>query len=116
MTNTYSGIQIQIRTFKEPLSIQSAQSVLIPELIKTGRAVSVKNINQIKRNAGISIAVKFESNSDPNSVTGKQIRLEGETYYFADGKGRLAVLTLWAPYGADNADQWNLISDSFRWL
>ena len=29
--------------------------------------------------------------------------------------GVAAILFLWAPMGADNADQWKLISESFRW-
>ena len=29
--------------------------------------------------------------------------------------GKLATLRLYAPYGADNVDQWRLMSRSFRW-
>ena len=32
-----------------------------------------------------------------------------------DKSGKMAILILWAPIGADNADQWKLISESFRW-
>jgi hypothetical protein len=48
-------------------------------------------------------------------VTNKAIRLENERYFFWKG-GKLATLTLSAPYGADNADQWLLMAKSFRWL
>lgn len=116
MTDAYNGIHMQIREFKGALTLQSAKTSLIPELVSHGRAVVIKKITQLKKAAGLTIAVTFESNSDPNPVTGKQIRLEGETFYFTDGKGKLATLTLWAPYGADNVDQWNFISDSYRWL
>jgi len=116
MIETYNGIHVRIMDSKEALNVQSAKSTLVPDLISSGRAVTIKSISQIKKNAGPSIAIKFESNSDPNPVTGKQIRLEAEAYCFSNGKGKLAILILWAPYGADNVDQWNLISDSFRWL
>jgi hypothetical protein len=43
------------------------------------------------------------------------LRLDNEAYiYFKNGKE--AVLRLWAPKGADNADQWARMSKSFRWL
>jgi hypothetical protein len=56
----------------------------------------------------------FTSRSAPNAVTGKSVRLENNAYVF-DRSGRRAVLVLSAPAGADNADQWKKISESFRW-
>ncbi len=56
----------------------------------------------------------YSSVSAANPVTGKTTRLENEQYQFWNA-GRLATLTLSAPAGADNADQWHLISHSFRW-
>jgi hypothetical protein len=47
-------------------------------------------------------------------VTGKQVRLENNFYLFLKN-GKLALLTLWAPLGSDNVDQWNLIANSFKW-
>ena len=62
----------------------------------------------------IGVLIDYASNSEPDAVTGKQIRLENQTYlFFKDGK--VASLTMWAPFGADNADQWNLMARSFRW-
>ena len=56
----------------------------------------------------------FTSRSAPSAVTGKIVRLEDNAYVFDRG-GRRAVLVLSAPAGADNADQWKKISESFRW-
>ena len=61
------------------------------------------------------VYVAYTSNSDPDPVTGKKVRLDNVTYYYYH-QGTLAALTLWAPSGADNADQWKRISESFRWL
>ena len=58
--------------------------------------------------------ISFASNSEPNSVTGKAIRLESDQYLIWKD-GRVATLTLSAPFGADNADQWRLMARSFRW-
>jgi hypothetical protein len=56
----------------------------------------------------------FTSESLPDPVTGKTVRLDDEAYVFVKG-ARQAVLHLWAPHGADNADQWRKIAQSFRW-
>ena len=37
------------------------------------------------------------------------------TYVFYKN-GKEAMLTMWAPLGADNVDQWNRMANSFRWL
>lgn len=63
--------------------------------------------------APVTIA-RFTSRSAPNAVTGKSVKLDNEAYVFDRG-GRRGVLVLSAPAGADNADQWRKISESFRW-
>jgi hypothetical protein len=60
------------------------------------------------------LLIKYESESEANPVTNKRIHLEDEAYVFYKN-GKMAILTVWAPAGADNADQWKLISESFRW-
>jgi hypothetical protein len=60
------------------------------------------------------VLIKFSSNSDPNPVMGKQIRLEHDRYLIAKD-GRLATIDFSAPEGADNADQWPLMSNAFSW-
>jgi hypothetical protein len=63
--------------------------------------------------APVTVA-SFASRSQANAVTGKTTRLESAGYVF-ERRGRRAVLVLSAPAGADNADQWKKISESFRW-
>ena len=76
--------------------------------------MKIASIKDVKLPAGPAVEIVFGSNSEPNQVTGKQIRLENErTLIFHDGK--LATLTFSAPAGADNADQWKLMRDSFGW-
>jgi hypothetical protein len=111
----YNGVRVQIVNFNGSLSIEKVKADLVPILNKDNRAVTIVDIANLTRKGGDSIMVNFESNSDINPVTNKQIRLEDKAYFFYD-KGRVAILTVWAPYGADNVDQWNLISNSFRWL
>ncbi|TPL38915.1 hypothetical protein [Mesorhizobium sp. B2-4-6] len=95
-------------------TVESAKTDYVSKLEATGRAVRVTAVKQVKLPAGEAISVVYTSNSEPNAVTNKQVRLENERYlFFKDGK--LVTLELYAPKGADNVDQWQLMSNSFRW-
>jgi hypothetical protein len=88
--------------------------MLVPEVEKSARAVTVTKTKSVKLPAGQAVLVSYTSNSDPNPVTNKAIRLENDRYYlWKDGK--LVTLSFSAPAGADNADQWDLMAKSFRW-
>ena len=84
------------------------------DLKAKGRAVVVTKMEMAKRPAGDAVFLTFDSNSEPNAVTNKQIRLENDRYLFA-AKGKVATLTFSAPKGADNVDQWLSMSQSFTW-
>ena len=77
-------------------------------------AVQVSKVEAVSTPAGQAVRIAYASNSAANPVTGKAIRLEDEQYLFWNN-GRLATLTLSAPFGADNVDQWRLMSRSFQW-
>lgn len=91
-----------------------AQRDLVPLIQSQGRAVEVTNVTDVMLPAGPAVRVSYGSNSDPNPVTSKAIRLESDRYYFWNN-GKLAILDLSAPAGADNVDQWSLMANSFRW-
>jgi hypothetical protein len=110
----FDGLKIEISKTKIPLTVESIKKNQVADMQKSGRAVNIKLIKEVKLGSGKAILVSFDSNSEPNLVTNKQIRLENESYFFYKD-GKLALLTLWAPLGADNVDQWKLISNSFRW-
>ncbi len=92
----------------------TAAAVKAADLVKAGRAVKIAAIDTRMLPGGQAVRIAYTSNSEPNSVTDKRIRLENERFLIG-GAGKLAILTLSAPAGADNADQWKLIADSFRW-
>jgi hypothetical protein len=95
-------------------NVDAAKQTLVPDLEKTGHAVTVTAVKAVKLPAGQAILVSYGSNSDPSPVTNKAIRLENDRYYFwKDGK--LVAMNLSAPAGADNADQWDMMAKSFRW-
>ena len=92
----------------------SAKNKEVPELLKSGRAVKVTAIKDAKLTAGPAVRISYLSNSEPNAVTGKQIRLEHERFIIFKA-GKTVTLDFAAPAGADNVDQWQLISNSLRW-
>lgn len=92
-------------------TVKNKQAV---ELQKSGKAVQIAKVKDVQLPSGKAVAIAYTSNSEPDAVTGKQIRLENNSYLFFRN-GKLATLRLWAPQGADNVDQWQRISRSFRW-
>ena len=109
----YGQIVVSLRPGAAP-TMTSARANEAADLEKTGRAVKISAITEVKLPAGPAVRIAYTENSEANAVTGKQIRLESERFLIARG-GNVATLTFSAPAGADNADQWKLMSDSFAW-
>jgi hypothetical protein len=110
----YNTIALAMSQHADTVTVANVTQQDVPELEKTGRAIRVTAVKSIKLPAGSTVVVSYSSNSEPNPVTEKAIREENERYFFWQN-GKLVTLTLSSPYGADNADQWNLMSKSFRW-
>lgn len=110
----YNRIELTIQTSASALTMESVRSGQAPELQRTGRAVHIAKIERVNLPAGPGVRITYTSNSEANAVTGKKIRLENERFYLSEN-GKIAELTFSAPAGADNADQWALMSKSFRW-
>lgn len=58
--------------------------------------------------------VVYSTESAPNAVTGKRVKLVVDRYYLWRG-GRRAVVDLGTPVGVDNVDAYRLMIESFRW-
>lgn len=82
-------------------------------LASTGRAVKLGTIKDVKLDGGKAVRLDYTANSEPNTVTNKQIRLEAVRFYLF-GNGREVVLDMSAPEGADNVDQWSLMANSLH--
>jgi hypothetical protein len=110
----YDGVDIFIAAASAAPTADSVAKNEVAELIKSGRAVKLSSVKSVRLPAGQAVLIVYTSNSEPNEVTNKQIRLENNRYLFYR-TGGIATLTLSAPAGADNADQWRLMAESFRW-
>jgi hypothetical protein len=93
-------------------SVQANEAKLIQS---QGRAVTLTSVSEVTLPGGKAVEIRYRSNSEPNSVTNKRVRLENIAYIFYKN-GKEATLTVWAPQGADNVDQWNRMANTFRWL
>ncbi len=109
------GVQVTVAHAARAPTAARARTAEVAALVRSGRAVQVSSVRDVRLPGGAAVLVAYTSDSEPNPVTGRQVRLEDNAYlFFKDG--RLATLTLWAPVGADNADQWRRMARSFRWL
>jgi hypothetical protein len=108
------GVVVTVSKADAAPTAASAKAAYVPELEKAERAVKVTAVKLASLPAGKAVRIVYTSNSEPNAVTSRQVRLENERYlFFKDGK--LVTLEFYAPKGADNVDQWQLMSKSFRW-
>jgi len=110
----YGWIEVTISSAAAAPTLATAKTGEAAELERNGRAVKIEAVRAATLPSGPAVRIEYTSNSEPNAVTGKKLRLENQRYLIARN-GRLARLTFSAPAGADNADQWKLMSDSFAW-
>ena len=113
-SDKYNHVLLQLGEAVQPIDEVYAKSTLIPDLQKNGRAVDKVAIKTMALKSGAVVVLDYDSNSEPNAVTNKQVREENESLYYVKDK-KLVTLTLSAPKGADNIDQWLFMANSFRW-
>lgn len=113
-SDKYNIIDVVVSKADQAPSAAVAKTREAAELEKGGHAVKIKAVKDVKLKSGPAVLISYASNSDPNAVTNKQIRLEHDRYLMFRN-GTLVTLDLSAPLGADNVDQWRLMSNSFQW-
>ena len=113
-TDKYNIIDVAVTAAAATPTVASASTHEGADLAKTGRAVKIDAVRNARLASGAAILIAYSSNSHPNAVTGKSLRQEHHRYLIYRN-GKLATIDLAAPLGADNADQWKHIANSFRW-
>ena len=113
--NKFDGVKAHVTSASSAPTAASAKANEAKQIQSQGHAVTISGVSEISLPAGKAVAIKYTSNSDADPVTNKRIRLESVTYLFYKN-GKEAQLTVWAPLGADNIDQWNRMAKSFRWV
>lgn len=113
-SDKYNALQVVVSARPATPTLASLKAVELAELEHLPKAVRVTSVRPVTLPAGPAFVAHYGVNSDPNPVTNKAIRLDAASYYIWKA-GRLATLTVSAPAGADNADQWLLMARSFAW-
>jgi hypothetical protein len=108
------NISVDVTNTSSAPTVDSVTTDELPTLATQVEAFEKQNVESVDLPSGKAVRVRYLANSAPDSVTGKQVRLEVDRYEFFKN-GELAVLTLSAPAGSDNVDVWNQISSSFAW-
>jgi hypothetical protein len=96
------------------LNGQLRTSSAVAQTIRDFSAVRDVTTKPDRLPGGPATLITFTSDSTPDPVTGKHVRLDNASYVFVRNR-RSARLDLWAPRGSDNVDQWNKLSRSFAW-
>lgn len=113
-SDKYNTVRVTVAPQATVSTRASLKANEIAEFEKSPMAIRVNAITPVTLPSGNGFAVNYGANSDPNPVTNKAIRLDNARYYLWKS-GKLATLTLSAPAGADNVDQWRLMANSFAW-
>ncbi|MDE2384857.1 MAG: hypothetical protein KGO53_09575 [Alphaproteobacteria bacterium] len=113
-SDKYNHVALQLTDVPHAIDEAYAKASLVPDIQTSGRAVDGLSVKTLKLKSGPVIAIEYASNSEPNAVTNKQVREENERIYFVKDK-QMMMMTLSAPVGADNVDQWLFMANSFRW-
>jgi hypothetical protein len=113
-SDRYNRIALSVEPASQPFDFAYATSTLAPEIETMGKSVHITEIAEIKLRPGRTVKIAYDANSEPNEITNKRVRQEHERFYFVKDD-RLVTLSLTTPKGANNADQWKLISSSFMW-
>ena len=112
--DTYNELRVAVSPQASAPTLTSLKVNEVPALEKSPKAVRVTSVKALALPAGQALVIHYGANSEPNPVTNKAIRLDNARYYFWKA-GKLATLTVSSPAGADNADQWLLMAQSFSW-
>lgn len=111
----YDTVEVAVTPAPAQPDLAEVKSKEAARLQHSGQAVRLRKVAKVGLGAaGPAYLLDYTALSAPNPVTGKRLRIEGKRYLYYR-KGRLATLDLTAPLGADNADQWKLMAESFRW-
>lgn len=110
-SDKYNLINVSAATAGKPPTVAGVEANEAKTLKASGHAVRIASIKKEKLDGGPGIVISYSDNSAPNTVTNKKIRLEHNRYLIFKN-GTLVTLDMGAPYGADNVDQWALMSKS----
>jgi hypothetical protein len=113
-TDKLNSVRIESSTTPSAPTVESVTAQDVPAIASTTDAYVAGDVTTVARAAGSAVLATYEGDAAADPVTGKVVHDAFERYAFWHD-GRLVVLTLSGPVGADNVDPWKIVSDSLAW-
>ena len=110
-TDKLNGITADTAALPSAVTVDAVTQQEVPRLEGTQPAFELVSVDAVTLPAGPAVKVVYRRNSDPDPVTGRQVRDEVEEYLVGTGSSGLR-LALFGPVGADNVDAYATISQS----
>ncbi len=118
LTRTSSGVNFQDKDNKITLTISSGGTPTTAGVTSQVGSISGARVTTaahvLNNSAGSNVAITYQVDGAADPVTGKRPHLSVDRYELARS-GKVAVLELASPIGADNVDAYRMIAESFRW-
>ena len=113
-TDKLHTFSVEITCSNTAPTTQTAKDEASGPLAQQNAAFAFVAAKDVSLSSGPAVLLQYQTNSAPNYVTGKRVRLDVDRYeIYRDGT--LAVVTLAVPAGSDNVDVSHQVSDSFTW-
>lgn len=113
-TDNRNTIRIEATPSATAPDASSVQTVESPALRAVTPGFQLQGVTTASRPAGTAVVVRYLDDGPVDAVTGRPTRQAVQRYEFWRNGVRVA-LTLVSPVGADNADPWRRVTDSFAW-
>ncbi|GHF27763.1 lipoprotein [Streptomyces mashuensis] len=114
-TDKFNSVRVEHVPAATAPTADSVRTRDLPAIQAGSRHFSLVSVTEVQRKGGKAVLAEYRADSAPDQVTGKSVPLDVQRFvFFSPAKGE-AVLTLSGGVGADNADPWRTITDSFRW-
>ncbi|WP_202889352.1 hypothetical protein [Actinopolymorpha rutila] len=113
-TDKYNSVRVEEQGAASAPTAANSRSKEVKKVSSKYRSFHLTSVTNVRRRAGKGVLVRFVADSEVNPVTGKVVVDDVQKYEFWH-RGKLAVLTLSGPKGADNVDPWRAVTDSLRW-
>lgn len=110
----FNSVAVSAHPASAAPTVATVRASDVPSLERATPGFALRDVTSVTRSAGPAVLLTYGMTSASDPVTGKRIALDVERYEFWRN-GKLAMLTLSAPHGADNVDPWKRVTDSFSW-
>lgn len=113
-TDKLNSIRLQDATAASAPSVAAARGGELPRLSRSVPGFRGARVSAVSRSAGRAVRITYLARAKADPVTGRAGTDAVERYAFFH-RGRIAILTLSGPRGADNVDPWRIVTSSLRW-